>query len=280
MNLVDFLLNLAALLLWLNWRSFKFRFGPRVGMTGYSALLQQTGPPAFRRTGVLCGLVALLALRTWFYWKVGSGVRWVPSLDLGVVTLPFKSISLGRMALYSAGSFALVWVVFYLWLLLLSMVNRSQPETDVWQKLVRLHLGWVEGWPLAVKLLAPWLLAACGWYLAHPGLAALGMVLPPKSTVHLWQQGLVIGLGTFIAWKYLIGLALLLHIVNSYLYLGNYQFWTFIGTTARHLLAPLRWAPLRWGQIDFTPVVGIALVFLVAQWAERGLSGLLARLPL
>ena len=279
MNLVDFLLNIAVLLLWLNWRSFKIVRAPQPGGPGFSSVLKQATPPGYPRIVYLFWLLVLLAARTWFYWRIGSGVRWVPSLDLGVITLPFKSISLRLMALYSVGSFAVAFVVFYLWLVLISIVNRSSPDTDWWQRLVRLHLGWVESWPMLAKLLVPWLLAACLWYLVHPGLVALGLVVPVKSTLHLWEQGLLLGMGTFIAWKYVIGVVLLIHVVNTYLYLGNYELWQFINGTARNLLLPIRWLPLRVGQIDFAPVVAIALVFLAAQGVEHGLGYLFARLP-
>jgi uncharacterized protein YggT (Ycf19 family) len=68
-------------------------------------------------------------------------------------------------------------------------------------------------------------------------------------------------------------------VVNTYLYLGNYELWQFINGTARNLLLPIRWLPLRVGQIDFAPVVAIAVVFLAAQGVEHGLGYLFARLP-
>ena len=44
--------------------------------------------------------------------------------------------------------------------------------------------------------------------------------------------------------------------------------------------APLRAVPLRAGKADFAPIVGMALVFLLAELAERGLAALYLRLPL
>jgi uncharacterized protein YggT (Ycf19 family) len=78
----------------------------------------------------------------------------------------------------------------------------------------------------------------------------------------------------------LIAVVLLLHVVNSYLYLGNHAFWSFINATARNILAPLRWLPLRVGRVDLTPVVGIAVVLLGLGLGERGLTWLFSRLPL
>jgi len=53
-----------------------------------------------------------------------------------------------------------------------------------------------------------------------------------------------------------------------------------VDATAQTLLMPLRKIPLRAGRADFAPVVGIALAFLIAELAGRGLGWLYARLPL
>jgi uncharacterized protein YggT (Ycf19 family) len=53
-----------------------------------------------------------------------------------------------------------------------------------------------------------------------------------------------------------------------------------VAAEAQTLLRPLRAVPLRAGKADFTPVVGMILVFLFAELAERGLTALYLRLPL
>ena len=280
MNFVDLFLNLAGLLLWLSWRSAGFRPPTMPGGVSYATVLKPVTVRRLRRWHLLAGLVSLLVVRAWLYWKVGAQVHWVPSLDLGAVTLPFNSILFTRMALFSICSFGVIWAGFYLWLMLLSIVNRALPESDLCQRWVRLHLGWVDSWPWPIKLLVPWIAIACFWYMANPGLVQLGMVATPRSTSHLWEQGLLVGAGSWLAWKYLVGGVLFLHVVNSYLYLGNWLIWAYITTTARQLMRPLAWMPLRLGQIDFVPVVAIALVFLIAELGQRGLTTLFGHLPL
>ncbi len=280
MNLAHLLLNLTGLLLWVGWRAQGFAAPARAAPVSLAGLLQATGPVHRGRWSGLLALLGLLAVRAWFYWRLGGPVHWVPSLDLGVIVLPFNSVSGLRMLLFSVISFVRLLVVFYLWLLLLSMVNRGAPASDALQRLVRLHLGWVERWPWGLKLAVPWVTVACLWYLANPLLVALGMVAQPQSAAHLWQQGLVLGVGTVVAWKYLIGGVLFVHVLNSYLYLGSSGVWTYTHATARRLLLPLRWLPLRLGQFDFTPVAGMALVFLAAELGTAGLNVLFARLPL
>ena len=278
MTWVHHLLNLAGLLLWFGWRAG----GERAADTrvGWPGVLK---PAAQRRSGSwlwLAALLALLAVRSVIYWRVGSEVRWVPTLDLGVISLPFNSISWVRMAVYSAASFGVVLAVVHLWFLLLSVVNGSIPDLDPWQRRIRRHLGWCGHWPAVLRLVGPWGLAAGLWYGANPALVGWGMTAQPASAAHLVQQSLVVGAGIILAWKYVVLGVLLLSVLNTYLYLGNYSLWTFIAATAKRLLRPLAFLPLRIGQVDFGPVVGLAGAIAAFAAIEWGLHELFARLPL
>ena len=65
---------------------------------------------------------------------------------------------------------------------------------------------------------------------------------------------------------------LTLHLLNSYIYFGRHPVWNYVDVTAKTLLRPLKKIPLRIGKADFAPIVGIALTFLVAEFAGHGLS--------
>jgi uncharacterized protein YggT (Ycf19 family) len=95
---------------------------------------------------------------------------------------------------------------------------------------------------------------------------------------HRIGQSLLIGMGSYLAWKYVVSGLLVLHLLNSYIYFGKHPFWNYVNATARTLLQPLERVPLRAGRVDFAPVVGIALVFLLAGLAERGLIFIYGRL--
>ncbi len=278
MNWVDLLLNLAALGLWLLWRAagFAARDARRVATTPW---LRQITPAGRHRWGWLVALAGLLGVRGWSYARFGPEVDWIAILDLGIVELPFKSISVARMAAYSGLSFAVFLGGFYLWLLLLSSVNGASTETLPLQRHVRRQLGWLGHWPWLLKLVVPWLLVMLVWYLANPALVDQGLAVAPQSAVQLWKQGALVGVGTVVCWKYLIGVVLLLYIVNSFLYLGSSDFWLFITATSRNLLRPYAWLPLRLGGIDFAPVVAIAVTFLLLGFAERGLRAAFLALP-
>jgi uncharacterized protein YggT (Ycf19 family) len=144
---------------------------------------------------------------------------------------------------------------------------------------VRLQLGRVDRWPWPVKALLPLLITLLLWYLLSLLFSRLSLIPPASSNTHRLEQAIVIGLGSYLSWKYLIGGLLALYLVGSYVYLGNQPLWNFVAMTGGNLLIPLRRAPLRLGKVDFAPLVGIALVFLVAEFAERGLQTLYERLP-
>jgi len=267
MGYVDFILNVAGLLLWLNWRSI--RFYPLARRT--PATLMGTLRPASSKTPrcwhLLAFLGGILFFRAVVYWWLGSSV-WAGKLDLGATVLSFRSDWFLRILFFSFFSFGLAMWVFCLCLLPLSILQG--PETI--QGLVSIPLGRVDGWPRWVKFLLPLLAGALGYWLASWLLAWLQIIPPPGSMGHRLGQSLVIGLGGYLVWKFPIGAILMLHLLNSYIYFGKNPFWNHVNFAAQKLLSPLRRLPLRFGKMDFAPVVGVILVFLFAHVAEYGIK--------
>ena len=181
------------------------------------------------------------------------------------------------MLVFSIFSFGLMLGVFYLWLLLLSIL--SGPEPPSFHRLVRMQLGRIDRWPPGVKLLLPLAITAAFWLAASWLLTWLQIIPPPVSTARRIEAALTIGLNSYLVWKYVIGALLTLHLLNSYIYFGKHPFWSYVNTEARTLLSPLRAVPLQVGRVDFAPVVVLALVFLAAELAGRGLFFLYGRLP-
>jgi uncharacterized protein YggT (Ycf19 family) len=283
MALIDFILNLAGLLLWLNWRSARFDpLGKRTPAT-LIGTLRRAEPRRLRRWHLLAALGGLLLLRAGIYWQIGSAANWAGKLDLGITALSFSSnlsgpmLSFLRMLLFSIFSFGLMLGVFYLWLLLLSIL--AGPEPLPFHRLVRMPLGGIDRWARGVKFLLPLIVTATFWWLASWLLAWLQVIPETVSPAHRIEEALVIGLGSYLTWKYLAGALLVLHLLNSYIYFGKHPFWGYVNAGAQILLSPLRAVPLRAGKVDFAPVVGIALVFLAAELAGRGLGFLYGKLP-
>lgn len=283
MGLIDFILNLAGLLLWLNWRSVRFDpLGKRTPAT-LIGTLRRAEPRRLRRWHLLAALGGLLLLRAGIYWQIGSAANWSGKLDLGITALSFSSnlsgpmLSFLRMLLFSIFSFGLTLGVFYLWLLLLSIL--AGPEPLPFHRLVRMPLGGIDRWSRWAKFLLPLIVTATFWWLASWLLAWLQVIPKPVSPAHRIEEALVIGLGSYLTWKYLAGALLVLHLLNSYIYFGKHPFWGYVNAGAQTLLSPLRALPLRAGKADFAPVVGIVLVFLAAELAGRGLVLLYGKLP-
>lgn len=279
MNIVDFILNLAGLLLWIKWRSLPFDpFNKRIPAT-LVGTLRRAAPSRFRRWHLLAVIGALLVLRALLYWQVGSAMNpvWAAKLDLGVTVPAFLSSSFGRMLLFSFFSFGLTLGIFYLWLLLFSILAGRTANTGPVHRLVRMPLGGIDDWPRWIKIILPPAVTAVVWGLVswpfpwlHPELK--------MSVAQRIGEALVIGLGSYLVWKYAAAVLLVLHLLNTYIYFGRHPFWNYVHATAQTLLAPLRKIPLRAGKVDFAPVVGIALVFLLGQLAASGLAALYERL--
>jgi len=280
MAYVDFILNLAALLLWVKWRSLPFDpFNKRTPAT-LVGTLRRAAPSRFRRWHLLVVIALLLLGRAALYRLLGPAIHWTGRLDLGIITLWFRSDLFGRTLAFSICSFGLALGIFYLWLLLLSLLNQKSATAGPIHQLVRMPLGGIDGWPRWAKIIAPFAGTTLAWWLASWLLVWQQIIPEPVSAAHRIEASLVIGLGSYLAWKFLAAALLVLRLLNTYIYFGKHPFWNYVNTTALALLAPLSRIPLRLGRADFAPVVGIAVVFLAAELLERGLVWLYTRLPL
>ncbi len=266
MAIVDFILNLAGLLLWLNWRSIRFDPLAKRRPATLMGTLRPAAPKKIRRWHLLVFLAGLLILRAIIYrWLAPF---WIYRLDLGAVTPTFRSDWLGGMVAFSFLSFGLMMGVFYVGLMLLSLLSGPEPV----HSLVKIPLGRVDNWPRTVKILLPLLAATILWWLTSWLLVGLQILPSAVSVAQRLEQSLVIGLGSYLVWKFPLGLLLTLHLLNSYIYFGKNPFWKYVNATAQTLLVPLQKIPLRAGKVDFAPVVGIAIVFLAAHFAEQGIK--------
>lgn len=275
MSLIDLILNLAALLLWLNWRAIEFDTirSPRVSIVSNLKRLNRA-PSRWIFLGIL---LALLFGRAFIYRQLGPALDWVAAIPLGPTTLHFRSDYLARILAYSFLSFGVVLAVFYLGLLFFSMVNGSVSDADPLQKMIRLHLGWIERLPLPGKLLLPAVIGVLVWISLRPLVLYLNLI-PPTPFRHTLEQGAVIGLNSYFIWKYYIIGLLFLYVLNSYIYFGAAPLWGYVAQTGKRLMSPLNWLPLQIGRFDFNPILAILIIFLGAKYTEIGLGMLYRRL--
>ena len=263
MSLINFILDIAGLLLWFSWRSIPFDPLARAAPATLAGTVRRAEPTRLKRWHFLAVLLGLLFVRAFFYWEIGRAVNWTPRLDLGVVAPAFRGNVFVTALLFSISSFARTWIVFHFWLLALACINARAAERDPIQKMILLQLGRVGRWPRGVLVLLPALVVALVWIAAYPLLVRAGVVNPVQSAAHLLGQGASLGAAVYFTLKNLIPVLLFFHLIASYVYLGGSPFWDFVNATSRRILRPLDRVPLRFGKVDFAPLVGIVLVLLV-----------------
>jgi uncharacterized protein YggT (Ycf19 family) len=268
LDLIDFILNVAAVLLWLNWRSM--RLDPLADATPatLAGTIRRVEQPRLKRWHQLLIIVALIILRAAFYVQIGPTLGWTPKLDLVAVSLPFPLVVRGQnfflsALLFSAVSFLRVLLVFYFWLLALVVINGRKTAAGPLLRWISLQLGPIVRWPVWLQILLPLLTGAAAWLVANPLLVRIGVIDPAQSPRSLAGQALVVGASLYLSLKYLLPALLLLHLVSSYVFLGNNPFWEFIGSTARRMVAPLNRVPLRLGRVDFAPLITLITILFV-----------------
>ena len=278
MPVLDFILNCAALLLWLNGRSRRLTNLPSVPGIALLATLKSAQRKPTDRWPSHLALVVLLFARAILYWQVGSAARWLPTIPLGPITLHFRNDMFMPMLLFSLLGFLFFLAVFYFSLLLLAVVNHGGVESNAWVALVRAHLGLIARWPAPVLVLVPFVITFLLWLALGPVFGWLQLAAPASSFAQLAKQALVMGLSAWLPWAYLIAGVFALHFLASYVYFGSAPFWNFISATARQLLRPLALLPLRLGKLDLAPLLGLGLMVAVVIYAPRGLTWLYERL--
>jgi uncharacterized protein YggT (Ycf19 family) len=263
MSSIDLLLNIAGVLLWLNWRSFAF--DPLLKSTPATLVgtLKRAEPHRLKRWQILTSLGLLLFLRAVLYWQLGSAADWTPKIDLVLVVLPFRISFFESALLYSLVSFARVLTVIYFWFLALAFVNRGMEDSEPLHKLVRLQLGRLARLPRLVQFFLPLVLVTMAWFTIHPFLVHANVITTAKSWTHLLGQGLLVSAALYLSLKYLFPLCLLIHLIISYVYVGRSPVWDYISATSQRILSPLRGLPLRFARIDFGPVIAAVLILVL-----------------
>jgi uncharacterized protein YggT (Ycf19 family) len=276
-GLIDFILNLAGILVWLSWRSLRFDPLIKSAPATLVGTLRRAEPRRLKGWRHLAGLAALLLLRALLYWQLGPEAGWTPKLNFFFVVLAFRSDLLIPTLVFSLLSFARLLIICYFWLLVLAIINRRNSDPDPVQRMVRLHVGLAARWPWPVQLLSTLFMVTALWVCLHPLLVQLEIAGRVRSFLHLAEQGLLVATALVFSLQYLLPLFLLLHLVASYVYLGSSPLLEFISATARNILAPLRRFPFSIGRLDFTPLIGTILILAMLHLLPKLFLGEMAK---
>jgi uncharacterized protein YggT (Ycf19 family) len=267
MGIVDLILNIAGLLLWLNWRSIRFDpLNKRLPST-LMGTLRPASPSNLRRWHFLILIVGLLFLRAVIYRWLGAATGTTTCyLDFGATSPGFRHDNFIQAMAFSFFSFARALGILYIGLLFFSILAGPQPISG----LIKIPLGRVSDWPRWLKILLPFVTTAIFWWSASWILEKL----PPQlatSPAQKFQGAMVVGLSSYLVWKIPACGTLALYLLSSYIYFGRHPIWNYIDVTAQTLLRPIKSIPLRVGRVDFAPVLAMAVLFFLFEAAERAL---------
>lgn len=260
MTVVDFLLNLAALLIWFKWHSIIKKAPPHP--LSLAAALKPAEPVRRPHWIILICIPAIIVVRAFFYWHFGQLVEWKPRLNLAVIVIPFQTESFYQMFWFSMLSFLIFSGICYFWLCFLSAINVNEIN-DIYHRAIKFHLGKIGLMPVAIQLLFPFVVVFILWTMVSWILVRYGLLAPVSSTSKVLIQGLIISAGLILSLKHLLIAISFLYLVYSYVYLGMNPFWSYVNITGRRLLKPLRF--LRLGRIDLSPIAMIVLVWWLSE---------------
>src|ERR1044071_341120 len=99
MSFVDFILNIAGILLWANWRALRFDPIIRRRPATLVGALKPITPLHSQHWQLPAAIGILVFLRAIFYWQIGKSFGWSGQLDVGVIALSFRSDSFFRILL-------------------------------------------------------------------------------------------------------------------------------------------------------------------------------------
>ena len=267
MEWLHLILNLIALLLWVHWRNVPT---PTVSTknNGLGPRLKHHGLRLARGSVGLLLLTALLVGRAWFYHRIAPEVDWQPRLTLITYTpqitanlsLPFAWADFSKQLAFSVVSFA-GWLVLYNFVLVFcSVLKPDIDEARGWRHFLRGQLGIIDRLPTLIKIPIALTLGVGVHYGAAWWLMQLNIMPPqtPEALMHLAGGMTVLDL-RIVAWCAMSVLGLF--VLNSYIYFGGQKFWKTIETTGQRLLRPFHLFPMKWGRVDFAPLVGLALAW-------------------
>ncbi len=252
MEIADILLNLLGLGLWAS-----AAIAPR------SQDQDPAADSAARRILLGC-LLLLLALRALLFW-----ILWPDrdlEIDLGAVDYYTTGKGFTSHLVHSLCSFLAFLFLFHLWVLGLRLALGRVPGVA---RATGRVLGPAGRWPplagLALSLLGGMALWIACWGIGR----AAGLELQYESLARHCLRAPLVALSLWTTFAALIQILLLLHLILSYVHLGDHPFLAMVDRGAEAFLRPLRLLPLRIARIDTAPLLGVVLYGMAGLFAQK-----------
>lgn len=280
MGFLDLVLNIFAVWLWASWlmrvktQNAGYRYGSVSNALNHPSKKQNRVGRHSGNWKMWVALLILLIARPLLYWDMGLG--WNAVLKFGAVSISFATTNLLAMQIFSLASFIQMLLIFYSWLLLLGIFNygNNLNENNLAHKVIHCLVGRLGNWPVGIRLCLPAMVAMPLWFFFSLILEWTGIFPQQGSIKAIFHESLVMGLCAYLPWCHLLAGLIFIYFLNSYLFLGTSPVWNYLHAITRKLLAFLYMLPLTFGKIDFVPIVGLGITFLIYEYGCRWLSAL------
>ncbi len=268
MQIIDFILNLAAWILWVNgWIQLHNKADIQRPLTLLGTLVGPTRRMS-RAWLYFGGFAVLIFLKTILLHYLGAPIETTMVVKFLLLMVYFKTGTLVSMFWMAFASFMKFALIAYIWVWFLARMSREDTAENIVSGL-NASLGFLQNRHWVLQMVALVLFGMAGWIFLGIVFGWLGVLPPIKSVSFLVWQSLCISLCAWLALYYLVNVLMILYLIHSYIHLGNWEGWDWLDGVSEKLMSPLSPLPLQWARIDFTPVFLLLLNWLLYEAGTR-----------
>jgi len=262
MQIIDFILNVAAWILWVNgWMQCRNPVKMDRPLTLLSTL--KASPPKISVAWFYFGgFLVILLIKTLFLHYLGAPLQTTMSIDFLLFFVYFKTGSFFSMASMAVASFLKIALIAYIWVWFLWHLSRKGIADNLVNSLGD-SMGLLKGRHVLIQVSVFLLGGVLGWLGLGLYFSWMGALPSNQETSLLLWQGLWLSLSAWVGLYWLIVAMLSAYLIHSYIYLGPWEGWDWLEGMVERLLSPLKPLPLQWARIDFAPLVALGLNWLI-----------------
>jgi uncharacterized protein YggT (Ycf19 family) len=254
MHIIDFMLNLAAWILWVN--AWMQKHHSRVLQQPITLLATlKTSRREIREIWFyLGGCMGVLLIKALLLHYLGSPLNAAVSVDFMHVLVFFQTGSLVSMGLMALTSFLKFAFLAYLWVWFLWNLSREGVAEPIIGNL-EMALGFLPGRHVLIQVTVLMLLGIGGWIGLGLMFGWVGILPSNVGMSQLIWQAIWISASAWLSLFWLILVLMILYLIHSYVYLGNWEGWVWVEGMGERLLEPFEMLPLQWARIDLSPCI-------------------------